>query len=72
MNLVYLKKDRPHDPPVLRGWIALQHASRDRSAHLFRMPWLADEAHEVTLETAYALADRGRVDELFISVDPDA
>jgi hypothetical protein len=72
MNLVFLTNDRQSDPPVLRGWLALQHASRDRSAHLFRLPWLADEAHEVTLDVAYALADRGRVDELFISAPPDA
>jgi hypothetical protein len=60
------------DPFVLRGWLALQHASREPSAHLMRLPWLADEAHEVSLQTAYALADRGKVDELFISSAPDA
>jgi hypothetical protein len=63
---------RQADEPILRGWIALQHASRVPSATLYRLPSFGLRPEQVTLEVAYRLADRGSVDELYVTAGPDA
>ena len=62
--------DRQVDPPVLRGLLALQEASRNPRMPLFRRTLLS--TYSIDLETAFALAARGDADDLYVVVHPDA
>lgn len=60
------------DPPLLRGFAAIQHASQHPSVPLMRLAMFATKPTSIGLETAYWLADRGKADEVYLYAVPDA
>lgn len=63
---------RQSDPPLLRGFAAIQHASQHPELPLMRLSTFAFKPSTIGLETAYWLAQRGKEDEVYVYAAPDA
>lgn len=66
------KEHRQSDPPLLNGFSALEHASQHPGIPLLRYSPLALRPQTITLDTAYWLADRQKVDQVFVYAVPDS
>jgi hypothetical protein len=65
-------EQRQSDPPLLRGFAAIQHASQHPGMPLMRLAAFAFKPSAISLETAYWLAQREKADEVYVYAAPYA